>query len=132
MSLGLSRELVVKFSKIISMNKLEKEDMIKILLTSDLSPLITYKQLFESMNINFEYTDEFVNWLAEEAVTLESGALGLKTIVDECISGAMFEIFSGEYTCISLQKPKDKNDKFYLLSKDKEEEKKGIFKLKKK
>ena len=130
--LGLSRELVVKFSKIISMNKLEKEDMIKILLTSDLSPLNTYKQLFESMDINFEYTDEFVEWVVEETMKLKSGAIGLKTIVDECISSAMFEIFSGECTGISLIKPENKNDKFYLLEKDKEVEKKGFLKLKKK
>ena len=40
----------------------------------------------------------------------------LKTVFDDCISSALFRIFAGEYTGISLVKPKDKNEKPYVYA----------------
>ena len=52
----------------------------------------------------------------------------MKTVFDDCISSALFRIFAGEYTGISLIKPDVKNEKPYVLTKTKE--KKGLFKRK--
>ena len=113
---GIIRELMGRFSKLIPMNSLGKEDIKKILIESDFSPLNTYKLLFESMNINFSYDLEFVDYVAERAVSLNSGARSLKTIFDDIIGSALFRIFAGEYTDINLTR-KSNDEKLYVLTK---------------
>ena len=112
---GIMRELMGRFSKLIAMNSLSKEDIKKILIESDFSPLNTYKLLFDSMNINFSYDDNFVDYIAEKAVILNSGARSLKTVVDDAISSAMFRIFAGEYEAINLTKPITNEGRPYVL-----------------
>lgn len=114
---GIMRELIGRFSKTIPMNPLNKEDIIKILKESDFSPLNTYQKLFDMLGVSFEYNDAFIEYLAELAVAKQSGARSIKTVFDDCISSALFRIFAGEYTHISLIKPTDSNSKPYILTK---------------
>ena len=114
---GIIRELIGRFSKTIAMNSLEKEDIIKILKNSDFSPLNTYKKLFEMLQVQFEFTDDFIEYIADLAIAKKSGARSLKTVFDDCISSALFRIFAGEYSGISLVKPDGENEKTYILTK---------------
>lgn len=114
---GIMRELLGRFSKTIHMNSLKKNDIIKILKESNFSPLNTYKKLFEILDVDFTFNDEFIEYIAELAVAKNSGARSLKTVFDECISSALFRIFAGEYSSISLIKPNDENNKPYILTK---------------
>ncbi len=117
MKYGIMRELIGRFSKTISMNPLKKEDIVKILKESDFSPLNTYKKLFEMLKVDFEFNDDFIEYIAELAIAKKSGARSLKTVFDDCISSALFRIFVGEYSSISLVKPDDENNKPYVLTK---------------
>lgn len=128
MKYGIMRELIGRFSKTIAMNPLKKEDIIKILKNSDFSPLNTYKKLFEMLQVQFEFTDDFIEYIADLAIAKKSGARSLKTVFDNCISSALFRIFAGEYSGISLVKPDIENEKPYVLTKTKE--KKVLFKRK--
>ena len=116
---GIMRELIGRISKTIAMNALSKEDIIKILKESEFSPLNTYKKLFNILEVNFEFNDAFIEYIAELAIAKKSGARGLKTIFDDCISSALFRIFAGEYSNIYLVKPNEENDKPYILTKTK-------------
>lgn len=120
MKYGIMRELIGRFSKTIAMNPLEKEDIIKILKNSDFSPLNTYKKLFEMLQVQFEFNDDFIEYIADLAIAKKSGARSLKTVFDDCISSALFRIFAGEYSGISLVKPDVENEKAYVLTKTKE------------
>lgn len=113
---GIMRELTGRFSKLVAMNSLSKEDIKKILTESDFSPLNTYRLLFESMNIEFSYDEDFIDYIAEKAIALNSGARSLKTVFDDTISSAMFRIFAGEYSEIKLIRPTN-NEKPYVLKK---------------
>ena len=119
MNYGIMRELIGRFSKTIAMNPLLKEDIIKILKYSDFSPINTYKKLFEILEVNFEFTDEFIDYIAELAVAKKSGARSLKTVFDDCISSALFRIFAGEYSGISLIRPDKQTEKPYILTRKK-------------
>lgn len=125
---GIIRELISRFSKTIAMNSLEKGDIIEILKKSDFSPLNTYKKLFDMLQVEFDFTDEFVEYIANLAVTKNSGARSLKTVFDDCVSSALFKIFAGEYSKISLIKPENENETPYILNKV--HDKKGWFKKK--
>lgn len=114
---GLMKELMGRFSNLIAMNSLSKEDIKRILIESDFSPLNTYKLLFDSMNIVFSYDDEFVDYIADEAIMLNTGARSLKTIFDDVISSALFRIFAGEYSAIHLTKPTLEKKAYVLKTK---------------
>lgn len=126
MNYGIMRELIGRFSKTIAMNPLSKEDIIKIIKESNFSPLNTYKKLFDILGVNFDFSDDFIEYIAELAVAKQSGARSLKTVFDDCISSALFRIFAGEYSSISLVKPDEKNNKPYVLTKT-PEKKHGFF-----
>lgn len=114
---GIMRELIGRFSKFVAMKTLSKEDIKRILVESDFSPINTYRLLFESMNIEFSYDDSFIDYIAEEAVKLNSGARSLKTIFDDSISSAMFRIFAGEYSSIHLTGPTTETKSYILREK---------------
>ncbi len=116
---GIMRELMGRFSKIIPMNSLKKEDIVKILLNSDFSPISTYKELFKLLEVEFEYNDDFIDYISDIALKKNSGARSIKTVFDECISSAMFRIFAGDYSKILLIKPDNENDVPYILTKKK-------------
>lgn len=115
---GIMRELMGRFSKLVAMNCLTKEDIKKILIESNFSPINTYKHLFESMIISFTYEDDFIDYISEKAVSLNSGTRSLKTVFDDIISSAMFRIFAGDYSSIHLTRPNDE-EKPYVLTKKK-------------
>lgn len=110
------------------MNSLSRDDLKKILLESDLSPLNTYTSFFDEMGISFSYDERFIDFIAEKAEKLNIGARGLKTIFDEQISGALFNVFSEDYDGISLVSP-DENGIAYELHQTKT---KKLFKRKNK
>lgn len=116
---GIIRELMGRFSKRVAMNPLSKEDIVKILKYSNFSPINTYRELFKELNIDFLYNDDFIEWVAEKAVSLNSGARSLKTVFDECIDSALFRIFAGEYSAIELVRPNDEDKRPYILTKKK-------------
>lgn len=116
---GIMRELVGRFSKVIPMNPLKKEDIVQILKKSDFSPLNTYAKLFKLLNVEFKYSEDFVEYIAELAIKKQSGARSLKIVFDNCISSALFRIFAGEYSSISLVRPSAEDDKAYILEKSK-------------
>ncbi len=70
--------------------------------------------------VQFEFTDDFIEYIADLAIAKKSGARSLKTVFDDCISSALFRIFDGEYSGISLVKPDIENERPYVLTKTKE------------
>ena len=114
---GVMQELIGRFSKVIKMNSLSKQDLKKILLESNLSPLNTYRSLFDELGVEFKFDAPFVDFIATKAESLDTGARSLKTIFDDQISGALFNIFAGDYQSIKLVNPSDNDGKSYELKK---------------
>ena len=116
MQYGLMSELVGRFSKIITMNTLNKKDLIQILIESNASPINTYQKLFDDIKVEFSYDDEFIDWMAGEAQKLNTGARSLKKTFDELIGPAMYDILAEKYTGISMAKPTEDRKEPYILS----------------
>lgn len=71
------------------------------------------------LNVQFNFSDDFIEYIADLAISKKSGARSLKTVFDDCISSALFRIFAGEYSKISLIKPHNENEKPYVLNRTK-------------
>ena len=104
---GIMREVMGRFSKLVSMNAFSKDEYKRILLESKLSPLNTYKKLFEEMGIEFTYDDDLIDYIADEAVALDCGARSLKTVFDGIISDSLFDLFAGNSKEVHLTRPTD-------------------------
>ena len=90
---GMLPELMGRFTSRVYMHTLKKEDLRNILLFSNESPLILYKEYFKNLNIEFSYDDDFIDEVAEGAYNLDLGARGLKVVLDDIISPYLFEIY---------------------------------------
>ena len=122
---GIMREVMGRFSKLVSMNEFSREDYKKILLESKLSPINTYKKLFDELDIKFTYDDDLIDYIIDEAMALDLGARSLKTVFDGIISDYLFDIFSKDKKEINLTVPKDLS-KSYVAKKKAFENRKSI------
>ncbi len=114
---GIIREVMGRFSKLVQMNAFSKEDIKHILLESQLSPINTYKKMFEEMGIEFTYDDELIDYIAEEAIALDCGARSLKTVFDGIINDHLFDVFAKVENKVHLSIPKDQT-KSYVAKKE--------------
>lgn len=113
---GIMREVMGRFSKLVSMHEFSKDDYKRILLESNLSPINTYKRLFDELGILFTYDDELIDYIIDEAIALDCGARSLKTIFDGIVSDSLFDIFAEDKKEVHLSVPKEKG-KSYVAKK---------------
>ena len=104
---GMLPELMGRFTSRVYMHTLKKEDLRNILLFSNESPLILYKEYFKNLNIEFSYDDDFIDEVAEGAYNLDLGARGLKVVLDDVISPYLFEVYAGNIKKIHLKSSND-------------------------
>ena len=122
---GIMREVMGRFSKLISMNEFSREDYKRILLESNLSPINTYQKLFDELGIKFTYDDDLIDYVIDEAIALECGARSLKTVFDGIVSDSLFNIFAESKKEVHLSIPKEKN-KSYVAKRKASENKKRV------
>ncbi len=122
---GIMREVMGRFSKLVAMNCFSRDDYRKILLDSKLSPINTYKNLFDELGINFSYDDSLIEYIIDEAIALDLGARSLKTVFDGIISDYLFDIFADNMKEIYLKVPTDKR-KSYAAKKKASDSRKSI------
>lgn len=111
---GMLPELMGRFTSRVYMHTLKKEDLRNILLFSNESPLILYKEYFKNLNIEFSYDDDFIDEVAEGAYNLDLGARGLKVVLDDIISPYLFEVYAGNIKKIHLKSSNDYKLKYKL------------------
>ena len=113
-------EIYRLFSDHIVMNNLSENDLIDIVLESDLSPLKIYKEFFQSLNVELIYNEDFIDYLASQSIKDTVGAKSIKIILDSILKDALYDVITGDYEGITLKKPESENDKCYQLIEKKE------------
>lgn len=94
-SFGLIPELLGRLPVITHLNPLD-EDALKQILTTPKNALIRqYIKLFEMDGVKLEFEPEAISYIVQKAVEFKLGARGLRTICEEVMTDAMFEIPSG-------------------------------------
>jgi ATP-dependent Clp protease ATP-binding subunit ClpX len=87
---GMIPELVGRFPIITNVNKLSKEALIKILTEPKNSLVKQYTELMAMDGVKLEFTDDALDKIAELTMSLETGARGLRTIVETVMSEVMY------------------------------------------
>ena len=88
---GIIPELAGRFPIIVELNKLTQNDLKRILIEPDNSIINQYKNLMELDNIQLEFTDNALDLIAKQAYDNETGARGLKSIIENCTLDIMYE-----------------------------------------
>ncbi len=89
---GFIPELVGRLPVVCSLKELGEEDLIKILTEPKNSLSKQYRRIFELEGITLEFDDDAINAIAEEAIKRNTGARGLRSVMEEKMLDLMFEL----------------------------------------
>lgn len=93
---GLIPEFVGRVPIVVTLNSLDKAALVEILKTPKNSLVKQYKKLFEMDHVELEFTEESLLSIAEEAIKRNTGARGLRSILEDIMKEVMFDVPSDE------------------------------------
>lgn len=93
---GLIPEFIGRLPIIVTLSALDKDALVSILSKPKNALVKQYKKLFEIDNVELEFKDEALEAIAEEAIKRNTGARGLRAILEDIMKDIMFEIPSEE------------------------------------
>ncbi len=89
---GLIPELVGRLPVITTLSQLNKDDMVKILKEPKNAILKQYKALFDMDGVELEFDDDALVAVAEKTLEKETGARGLRSIMEGILLPVMYEV----------------------------------------
>lgn len=113
---GLIPEFIGRVPIVVSLEDLDVNSLVKILQEPKNSLLKQYQKLFELDGVKLTFEDEAVKEIAEKAFKQETGARGLRTILEDLLLDVMFEIPSKDHikeVIVSKGAIKDKKKLIY-------------------
>lgn len=93
---GLIPEFLGRLPIISTLSELSEASLIKILTEPKNALVKQFKKLFEMEGVNLRFTDGALSAIAKEAMKRKAGARGLRSILESCMTGIMYEIPSVE------------------------------------
>lgn len=90
-SFGLIPELIGRFPIVTHTNPLTEEDMVNIMKNTKNSTIKQYQKLLSIDNVELTFTNDALRAIAKETIRNNTGARGLKRIVENVLFDTMFE-----------------------------------------
>lgn len=88
---GLIPELIGRLPIKVALNELKKEDLIRILVEPKNALIKQYQAAFRLDNVDLTFEDEAITAIAQQAIDQNTGARGLRSIVEKLMLDSMFE-----------------------------------------
>jgi ATP-dependent Clp protease ATP-binding subunit ClpX len=89
---GLIPELVGRMPVITALNTLDEATLVRILTEPKNAILKQYMQLFTLDNVALEFTPEALSAVAKKTVKLNTGARGLRSVMEGLLTNLMYEV----------------------------------------
>ncbi len=89
---GLIPEFIGRFPIIAALNELSRDDLLKILTEPKNALTKQYEKYFEMEDIHLRFMNEALAAVADKAISLGTGARGLRSILETVMLDIMFEI----------------------------------------
>jgi len=89
---GLIPEFVGRLPLVVSVDPLDKDALVRILTEPRNAIVKQFLRLFARADVELVFTEDALVTAAEEAMKLETGARGLRTIIERTLLDVMFEI----------------------------------------
>lgn len=93
---GLIPEFIGRIPIIVTLSALDEDALIKVLSQPKNALVKQYKKLFQLDNVELEFKNEALEAIAKEAIQRNTGARGLRAIMEEMLKDTMFDIPSRE------------------------------------
>ena len=117
-SFGLIPEIIGRLPVLTYLNPLDRKALERILVEPKNSMIKQYKKLFEMDGIKLTFDDEALELMVDKAVEYKLGARGLRSIVENIMMDAMFEMPSKKVTqfCVTREYAQAQLDKSHLAA----------------
>ena len=89
---GLIPEFIGRMPVVGAVNHLERDALVEILTEPRNALVKQYRRIFEFENVELEFTPEALGAIAEEAIKRNTGARGLRSILEETLLETMYDI----------------------------------------
>jgi len=89
---GLIPEFIGRVPVVVSLNSLDEDALIKILTEPKNALIKQYIKLFEMDDVIIEFEQEALELIAKKAIERETGARGLRAILEEMMIEVMYEV----------------------------------------
>ena len=89
---GLIPELVGRIPVIVTLNDLDKSALVRILTEPKNSVIKQYLKMFEMDGVTLEFTDDALEAIAAQAIERNTGARGLRSIMEKLMLPTMYEV----------------------------------------
>ncbi|ADG83399.1 ATP-dependent Clp protease ATP-binding subunit ClpX [Thermincola ferriacetica] len=89
---GLIPEFVGRLPVIVTLEALDENALVRILTEPRNALIKQYQKLFELDNIALEFTDDALRTIAQEAMKRNTGARGLRAIIEDIMLEVMYDI----------------------------------------
>lgn len=93
---GIIPEMVGRLPVITTLDSLDKKALVRILTEPKNSLVKQYQKIFNIDGVNLQFTDTALEAIAQKAIDRKTGARGLRSIMEETLTGLMFDIPSDE------------------------------------
>lgn len=89
---GMIPEFMGRIPVITALETLTKDDLVRILVEPEDSLEREYQAVFHMDGVEITFTDEARHWIAEQAVKKNTGARGLRAIVEDLLRDLQFDL----------------------------------------
>lgn len=89
---GLIPEFVGRLPVIVTLDALDETALVRILAEPKNALVKQYQKLFELDNVNLEFKEDALKHIAKEAIKRNTGARGLRAIIEDIMLDVMYEI----------------------------------------
>ena len=89
---GIIPELVGRLPVVTALESLKKEDLVRILTEPKNALCKQYQKLLEYDHVDLQFEQGALEAIAEKAIERQIGARGLRAILEQLMTGVMFEI----------------------------------------
>jgi len=102
---GLIPEIIGRLPVLTHMNPLDASTLRAILTEPKNAIIKQYKKLFSMDSIEFSITDGALDFIVNKAIEYKLGARGLRSLCEEILTDAMFDLPSSDETKLNVTKP---------------------------
>lgn len=120
---GLIPEFVGRLPIVTTLKELDRESLIKIVTEPKNALVKQYKKLFELDNVELEFEKEALELIVDKAIERNTGARGLRSIIEDIMRDIMFEIPSNpkiEKCIITKETVANKDKPTIIINENKE------------
>jgi ATP-dependent Clp protease ATP-binding subunit ClpX len=89
---GLIPEFIGRLPVVSAVHQLQRDDLVKILVEPKNALVKQYQRFFNYDSIDLVFTEEALWEIAEHALARETGARGLRSIIEAALLDVMFEL----------------------------------------